>query len=94
MAINSRRQIVGYSNYQCHGSHSHGFLWERGVLFDLNKLVVNPGNLTIVEGVYITEGGKIAGNAVTPEGNHHAVALIPCEEGSTDVAGCTWTGDI
>jgi probable HAF family extracellular repeat protein len=48
MSLNSRMQIVGYSNQvACHGSHAHGFLWENGVLFDLNRLISNPTALTV-----------------------------------------------
>ena len=88
MSINSRQQVVGYSNSQCRGAHSHGFLWEQGALFDLNKLVVNPGNLIILEGVYITERGEIAGNAVTSSGDSRAVVLIPCDKGLTSSESC------
>src|SRR5215467_4812193 len=43
MHINSKQQVVGYSNRDvCHTEdHTHGFLWESGVLFDLNQLISN-----------------------------------------------------
>ncbi len=91
MAINSKQQIVGFSNHEhCFPPHAHGFLWENGVLFDLNQLISNPTTLTVIEGVRITERGEIAGNAVTPEGNQHGVVLIPCDEEHLDLEGCDY----
>ena len=91
MAINSRRQIVGFSNHDpCFSPHAHGFLWENGVLFDLNRLISNPTTLTVIEGTFINERGDITGNAVTPEGNTHAVVLIPCDEFHPNRDGCDY----
>jgi probable HAF family extracellular repeat protein len=91
MAINSRRKIVGFSNQDhCFQPHAHGFLWENGVLFDLNRLISNPTALTVIEGVRITERGEIAGNALTPEGESRGVVLIPCDEGHPNVDGCDY----
>jgi probable HAF family extracellular repeat protein len=91
MSLNSRLQVVGYSNQvACHGPHAHGFLWEHGVLFDLNRLIVNRSALQVIEGVFINERGEIIGNAVTPEGNNHAVVLIPCDEFHPNRDGCDY----
>ena len=91
MAINSKRQIVGFSNHDhCGPPHAHGFLWENGVIFDLNGLISNATTLTVIEGVRITERGEIAGNALTPEGNQHGVVLIPCDEEHLDLEGCDY----
>jgi len=91
MSLNSRLQVVGYSNQvSCGGPHAHGFLWEHGVLFDLNRLIVNPSALQVIEGVFINERGEITGNAVTPEGNIHAVLLIPCDEFHPNRDGCDY----
>jgi len=91
MAINSRRQIVGYSNQgRCDGPHAHGFLWENSVLFDLNRLISNPTTLTVFEGTFINERGEITGNAVTQDGNTHAVVLIPCDEFHPNIDGCDY----
>ena len=91
MSLNSRLQVVGYSNQAtCHGPHAHGFLWEHGVLFDLNRLIVNDTGLQVIEGVFINERGEITANAVTPEGNTHAVVLIPCNESHPNRDGCDY----
>jgi len=91
-AINSTGQIVGYSNHDsCLSEHAHGFLWENGELVDLNQLVTNSTSLTVVEGVFISDRGEIAGDALTPEGNHRGVLLIPCDGGHPNVQGCDYT---
>jgi len=91
MSLNSRLQVVGWSNQGvCHGPHAHGFLWERGVLFDLNRLIVNRSGLQVIEGTFINERGEITANAITAEGNTHAVALIPCDESHPSRDGCDY----
>ena len=59
-------------------------------MFDLNRLIVNSAGLKVIEGVFINERGEIIGNAITPEGNNHAVVLIPCDEFHPDRGGCDY----
>jgi probable HAF family extracellular repeat protein len=93
MAINSRGQVVGYSNHdECHTAHhAHGFLWEHGRLFDLNQLVSNRTNLVVYEAVRINDRGEIAGNAWTPGGDRRAIVLIPCDENHIGMKGCNYS---
>jgi hypothetical protein len=60
------------------------------VLFDLNRLIVNRSTLQVIEGVFINERGEIAGNAITADGNNHAVVLIPCDEFHPNRDGCDY----
>lgn len=91
MSMNSRLQVVGYSNQAtCRGPHAHGFLWEHGELVDLNRLIVNGAGLQVIEGTFINDRGEITGNALTPEGNIHAVVLLPCDESDPDRDGCDY----
>jgi len=46
--------------------------------------------LQVIEGVFINERGEITGNAVTPDGNVHAVVLIPCDEFHPNGDGCDY----
>jgi probable HAF family extracellular repeat protein len=57
--VNSRRQVVGSGNA---GTESHGFLWQDGVLHDLNDLLVAPvpGVLYVQAAMDINEAGQIA----------------------------------
>lgn len=82
LSINSSGQVVGAST-SCHG-FVHGFLWENGgPMVDLNSLIVPASSLRVMEGDDINDRGEIAGKAVLPNGDVHAVLLIPsgeCEE--------------
>jgi probable HAF family extracellular repeat protein len=75
-AINSEGQIVGHSEID-DGSF-HAFLWEKGgPMVDLNDLVV-PASDIIVEDPYdINDNGEIAVTGFLPNGDEHAVLLVP-----------------
>jgi probable HAF family extracellular repeat protein len=82
LSINSQGQITGAST-NC-TEYQHAFLWENGgPMIDLNSLI-HPGSaLTVREGDEINDRGEIAGEAVLPNGDPHAVLLVPdgdCDE--------------
>ncbi len=88
-AINSRGQIVGAST-NC-TEHLHGFLWENdGPAIDLNSLVRTDSGLTIIEGDFINARGEVAGKGLLPNGDIHAVLLIPCDGDHPGVEGCDY----
>lgn len=60
--INDRGQVVGQS---IGAGGSRAFLWENGVMTDLNT-VVPPGSLTLVYANDINASGQIAGGAFDP----------------------------
>ena len=74
--INDNEQAVGTST-DCHGVVLHAFLWENGEMVDLNSLVNPPSDATVFEPSYINNHGEITGNAILPNGDVHAVVLIP-----------------
>ena len=74
--INNKEQIVGTST-DCHGGVLHAFLWENGEMLDLNSLVNPPSDTQLVDPSYINQRGEITGNAMLPNGDVHAVVLIP-----------------
>jgi probable HAF family extracellular repeat protein len=76
-AINSSEQIVGSSSV-CGASVGHGWLWENGgPLVDLQTLVLPGADLTIGSIYYINDRGEISGNGLLPNGDQHAILLIP-----------------
>jgi probable HAF family extracellular repeat protein len=78
--INSKGQIVGNS-FPCAGGRSHAFLWENGSMTDLNALLPPGSSLTPWgDGAFINDRGEIAGVRVLPDGDLHAVLLIPCDQ--------------
>jgi probable HAF family extracellular repeat protein len=77
LSINRQGQIVGAST-DC-TEYRHAFLWENGgPMLDLNTLILPGSNLTAREGDYINDRGEIAGRGVLPNGDVHAILLIPC----------------
>ncbi len=60
LGVNARRQVVGAGSAA--GGESHGFLWQDGVLHDLNDLLVSPDPavLHVITAVDINEAGQIA----------------------------------
>jgi probable HAF family extracellular repeat protein len=86
-SINALDQIVG--DWGKCGSGRHGFLWENGSVVDLQSLIPSGPGLRIIQGVWINDRGEIAANAVTTNGEIHAVLLIPTHEeiSDADLAG-------
>ena len=85
--INNRGQVVG-STFNSIG-WAHGFIWQDGVLTDLNTLNPEESNLYIVAASNINERGQISGMATVltgpDEGKIHAILLTPVE-GRIDVS--------
>jgi probable HAF family extracellular repeat protein len=84
--ISSSGQIVGNS-FPCAGGPSHAVLWEKGSIISLNSFVPPGSNLTLSDATFISDPGEIAVNATLPNGDIHAVLLIPV--GEEDTAGVT-----
>ena len=51
-------------------------------MIDLNTFVPSGSGLTLTTATYINNHGEIAVQAVLPNGDTHAVLLIPCGRGS------------
>jgi len=80
--INNRGQVVG-STFNSQG-WSHGFIWQDGVVADLNSLIPGDSNLFIIAASNINERGQISGMAQVmsgpDEGKIHAILLTPVNE--------------
>jgi len=78
--VNARGQVVGTSG-DCAGTFEiHGFLSEKGgPMIDLNDFVPPGSELTVTDGETINDGGEIAGTGMLPNGDFHAIVLIPCD---------------
>jgi len=89
-SINSQGQIVG-GTFIFGGLDLHGWLWENGgPIVDLEKLVLPGSGLTVFGGNLINDRGEIAGRGRLPNGDEHAILLIPCDENHADVEGCDY----
>ena len=85
-SINAVGQVVGASGTtNCESTRA--FLWEPGSsMVDLNSLVAPNSNFHLAGAAEINDRGEIAGVGVLPNGDQHAVLLVPCA--SDDQSGC------
>jgi len=87
-SINALSQVVGVSVPPGGDFDSaHAFLWDAGLMIDLNTLISGGGSLRLTEPETINDRGEIAGNGFDADGNQHAFLLVPCDEQST-TEGC------
>jgi probable HAF family extracellular repeat protein len=77
--INNAQTVVG-------GSNSRAFIWQDGLLMDLNDLVPSNFNLTFHSARSINETGQITGQATSPDGPV-AFVLTPIEPRLGDLDG-------
>jgi probable HAF family extracellular repeat protein len=85
--INSKEQIVGLSN-NCDDT-SHATLWEKGLPpVDLNALIPASADMHIAEAMNINDAGEIIATADVPNGDSHAVLLVPCPDDDRAMHGC------
>ena len=64
-SINNKGQVTGIS-CDVTGSSCRAFLWENGVMTDLNDLVANDSQLVLINASDINARGQIAGLAFQP----------------------------
>jgi probable HAF family extracellular repeat protein len=93
LSINSRGQVVGGSTDCNTLLNGHAFLWEHGgPMVDLNSFVPASSNVTLTVATLINDRGEIAAQGVLPNGDTHAILLIPCDEAQRDSNGCEEEG--
>ena len=56
-------------------------------MIDLNRFVPKRSHLTVTDGETINNRGEIAASGMLPNGDFHAVVLIPCNGGQGCQAG-------
>jgi probable HAF family extracellular repeat protein len=87
-SINTRGQVVGFSGV-FGVADLHGFLWEQGSpLTDLNDLLVAGTQVKVVSATDINDRGEIAGVGELPNGDQHAIVLIPCAADDPETGTC------
>jgi probable HAF family extracellular repeat protein len=85
--INSKGQVVGTS-YDASGN-PRAFLWQRGVMTDLNTLIPAGSPLFLLDGNGINSRGEIVGDALqVSTGEVHAYLATPCSGDRDDKEGC------
>jgi probable HAF family extracellular repeat protein len=80
--LNERGQVVGNS-IDSNFNWAHGFIWQDGVMTDLNTLIPADSNLFIISASNINDHGQISGMATVLSGPHagdiHAYLLNPAD---------------
>jgi probable HAF family extracellular repeat protein len=77
--LNERRQVVGVSCVDPSLTSCRAFLWENGVMFDLNELATRPDGAVLINGQDINDAGVITGRALVagPPAVRYAFVAIP-----------------
>ncbi len=88
-AINGNGQVVGLSDTPTSGPHA--FLWNNGVMVDLNTIISNnPQNLTLAAANGINALGQFTGTATTSTGDSHAYLATPTGTLNWTAGSGTW----
>lgn len=91
--MNSLGQVVGASGCTEEGVEVHGFVWQPGgSIIDLNDFVPRRSDLRVTDGETINDRGEIAGSGMLPNGDFHAIVLIPCDAQHGDSDDCQDSG--
>ena len=81
VVVNSKGQAVGDTGGCPGGGEGPPFLSDHGeAMVDLNTLVLPGSDLTLTGATFINDRGEIAGAGVLPNGDQHAVLLVPASE--------------
>ncbi|MHA6203481.1 hypothetical protein ACXU4B_03540 [Dyella soli] len=78
--INELNQVIGDTGACPGGGDGHSFISENGrPMVDLNDLILPGQALTVIGVAYINDRGEIGGLAQLPNGDLHAIVLIPAK---------------
>jgi probable HAF family extracellular repeat protein len=93
--MNAAGLVVGTSG-DCDGQfQKHGFVTIRGGgMVDLNAFLPAGSELTIIDGETVNNNGEIAASGMLPNGDFHAVVLVPCTRGDDPGCRTAKSGDI
>jgi probable HAF family extracellular repeat protein len=90
VAINASGQIIGNSSPDCN-SDGVGVLWnDGGAPISLNTLVTPASDIDVTFPVYINDQGEIVAHAALPNGDIHAIVLVPCDDNHPNLEGCNY----
>jgi len=81
LSVNSKGQVIGDTGICGVGGGPNFYSQDGRLMVDINSLVLPGSDLQIVDLFSINERGEIAGAAVLPNGDTHAIVLVPaCAE--------------
>ncbi len=79
LAVNSKGQIIIDTGI-CGVGGGPPALWDNGTLYDLTTLILPGSGVTVVGENFINDSGEIAATGILPNGDQHALLLIPVGE--------------
>jgi len=82
--------VRNYSAPACNSNTLSPVIWENGTIYDLSALIVPSPGVTLSDVASLNDGGEISGLATLPNGDLHAVLLIPCDAEHENVDGCDY----
>jgi probable HAF family extracellular repeat protein len=82
-SINVKRQVL-IDTGVCGVGGGPVCLWENGTLYDLQTLVPRASGITLTAVNFINDLGEIAALGLLPDGDQHALLLVPCQDGPGD----------
>jgi probable HAF family extracellular repeat protein len=92
--LNNKGQVVGHT---CDSTDTYcsAYLWQNGVMTDLNTLIPPGSSLFLAYASDINDRGEIVGEAIDQTTNEYPAFLaIPCDEEHANVAGCQATSQV
>jgi probable HAF family extracellular repeat protein len=90
--INSKTQIVGFA-FACDFSVLNAVLWEKGSMVNLNTLISRSSPFHLYWAGFIDDRGEIGAFGILPNGDSHAVLLVPCDDDEANAEGCEDHGE-
>jgi hypothetical protein len=76
--VNSQGQVIIDTGI-CGVGGGPGLLWDNGVMYDLNTLIAPNSGFLIGDVNFINDNGEIAVTGILPNGDQHALLLIPAD---------------
>jgi probable HAF family extracellular repeat protein len=89
--ISSHGQVLGSLQFCPNNAPREAFLWENGDLVKLNSLIPPGSQIDLGEAVNANDRGEIVGGGTLPNGETHAVLLIPCDDEHPNLEGCDYS---
>jgi probable HAF family extracellular repeat protein len=93
LAMNNHGQIVGHAQCIASGGSKAGFLWQDGVMYNLNDLIPPGFGWDLIKATDINDAGEIVGFGIAPGGGSYlrAFLLVPLATSVDEAAGTEWS---
>lgn len=85
LSVNSKGEVIGDTGICGVGGGPNFYSQDGNPMVDINTLVLPGSDLQIIDLFSINERGEIAGAAVLPNGDEHAIVLVPAS--AEEIAG-------